>query len=326
MPDETQNSQSLIYVQRDLAGQPVRQRAKDGYFDATAMCVAASKLFGHWKTNDGTQALLEAFSTDIGIPISELIQSLRGGPNRGTWIHPKVAVSLAMWLSPQFHVKVCHWVYEEMVGAARPGGPMSREEAYAMMNKAAYEAAFECMRQFIPTITASVTADVQAMGKYLRKELSNATGSIHKHNTSYGTAKATAALLEPQFTRLHETTSRIAQIVNEAFSHQQQAERLTFTDFLRRLNCKPNPTNRHAGCKFHALARAFLKRNPSFQIECDGTGAKAHYSTRMVTAIFERDDKAQILLYQITGRNVIDHKPARTNGSESAQSDMFVKH
>jgi KilA-N domain len=323
MPDETQNSQSLIYVQRDLAGQPVRQRAKDGYFDATAMCVAASKLFGHWKTNDGTQALLEAFSADIGIPISELIQSLKGGPNRGTWIHPKVAVSLAMWLSPQFHVKVCHWVYEEMVGATRQGGPMSREEINTMMQKAVSEVVFNIMQSHVmPTISG----ELDAMAKRLRREFASASGGIHRNNPALATAQATAAVLAPQFNRVHETTSRIAQTVEAAYSHQQQVERLTFTEFLRRLNCKPNQFNKNYGCRFHAMARAFLKRNPSFQIECDGTGAKALYSTRMVTAIFEHNDRGQILFYQITGRNVIDHKPARANGSGVAQTDMFVQH
>jgi hypothetical protein len=325
MPDETPNSQSLIYVQRDLAGQPVRQRAKDGYFDATAMCNAApsKKKLNDWKRLDTTKDLLRAFETDAGIPATELIQSLKGGANQGTWIHPKVAVSLATWLSPEFHVKVCNWVYDGMVGAPRQGGPMTREELNTMMQKAVSEVVFDIMqRHLLPT----VSGELDAMAKRLRREFASASGGIHKNNPAQATAKATAAALEPQFNRVHETTSRIAQTVEAAYSHQQQVERLTFTEFLRRLNCKPTQFNKNYGCRFHAMARAFLKRNPSFQIECDGTGAKALYSTRMVTAIFEHDDKGQILFYQITGRNVIDHKPARANGSGVSQTDMFVQH
>jgi hypothetical protein len=50
----------------------------------------------------------------MGIPIDQLIEEITTGPNdqRGTWVHPRVAVSLAMWCSPTFEAAVTGWVVE----------------------------------------------------------------------------------------------------------------------------------------------------------------------------------------------------------------------
>lgn len=31
---------------------------------------------------------------------------------RGTWVHPRIAVNIAQWISPIFDVQVSGWVYE----------------------------------------------------------------------------------------------------------------------------------------------------------------------------------------------------------------------
>jgi hypothetical protein len=90
----------------------VGQSPKDGYIDATAMCRSASigPIIG---ARRGHGALPRP-STAIGIPINELIQSHRGAPETGggTWGHPRIAIHLAMWCSPQFAVQVTAWVEE----------------------------------------------------------------------------------------------------------------------------------------------------------------------------------------------------------------------
>lgn len=57
-------------------------------------------------------------SSDMGIPISELYQSVKGGNPQlqGTWVHPQVAINLAQWASPKFAVLVSKWVFEWMSG------------------------------------------------------------------------------------------------------------------------------------------------------------------------------------------------------------------
>lgn len=95
-------------------GDIIHQRAVDGYVNATAMCKAAGKLFADFVRLRTTQPFLAELSSVMGIPITELIQSVRGGnPHlQGTWVHPHVAISLAQWLSPTFAVKVSQWVWE----------------------------------------------------------------------------------------------------------------------------------------------------------------------------------------------------------------------
>lgn len=113
----------LPLVQYEMEKEVIHQRVKDGYINATAMCKAAGKLFGNYNQLQSTKDFLEALSSDIGIPISEIVQSIKGGSPelQGTWVHPQVAINLAQWLSPQFAVKVSQWVFDWMSGKV-PGG------------------------------------------------------------------------------------------------------------------------------------------------------------------------------------------------------------
>lgn len=112
---------SLALIPHKVQDSIVEQRAADGYVNATAMCKAAGKFFGHYRENDTTKAFLAALEADIGIPISKLIQVLRGANVvQGTWVHPRVAINLAQWLSPQFAVMVTKWVMDWMSGKGQP--------------------------------------------------------------------------------------------------------------------------------------------------------------------------------------------------------------
>jgi hypothetical protein len=52
--------------------------------------------------------IIDEISSDMGFPITELIQSFQGGnPTlQGTWVHPQVEIHLAQWLSPKFAVQI----------------------------------------------------------------------------------------------------------------------------------------------------------------------------------------------------------------------------
>lgn len=110
----------LKLIEHQLRGHVIQQRAKDGYINATAMCRAAERLWADYRRLRQTEAFLEAMSDDMGIPISELVQSIKGGePHlQGTWVHPDVAINLAQWLSPRFAVRVARWVREWMTSGA----------------------------------------------------------------------------------------------------------------------------------------------------------------------------------------------------------------
>lgn len=110
---------TLALIEHQIQNNVVQQRFKDGYINATAMCRVAGKQWGHYRSLNSTEAFLQELGSDIGIPITELVQSVRGGePSlQGTWVHPDVAIHLAQWLSPKFAVRVSRWVREWMTGA-----------------------------------------------------------------------------------------------------------------------------------------------------------------------------------------------------------------
>ena len=60
---------------------------------------------------------MKELSSDVGIPITELIQTIIGGiPQAQALVHPQVAINLAQWASPKFAVLVSKWVFEWMNG------------------------------------------------------------------------------------------------------------------------------------------------------------------------------------------------------------------
>lgn len=111
----------LDLIPHDYRGEIIAQRERDGYVNATAMCKAAGKLFGHYNESERTKDFIRELSADIGISITDLIQPVKGGvpEMQGTWVHPQVATHLAQWASPRFAVLVSKWVLEWMTGADR---------------------------------------------------------------------------------------------------------------------------------------------------------------------------------------------------------------
>ena len=88
---------AMKLIEHEVKGNSIHQRASDGYMNATAMCKAAGKLWGHYNESASAKAFLAALEADIGIPISDLVKSIKGGdPHlQGTWVHPQVAIHLA---------------------------------------------------------------------------------------------------------------------------------------------------------------------------------------------------------------------------------------
>lgn len=112
----------LALIAREVDGEVIHLRTKDGYINATSMCKSAGKLLADYTRLKTTQDFFDELSRDMGIPISELIQSFKGGraENQGTWVHPDIAINLAQWLSPKFAVQVSRWVREWMSGERAP--------------------------------------------------------------------------------------------------------------------------------------------------------------------------------------------------------------
>jgi hypothetical protein len=114
--------QHFDLISHKAQGATIYQRPNDGYINATAMCQASGKRWNDYGRLSTTASFLAALSSETGIPVTDLIQSLSGGDPRlqGTWVHPQVAIHLAQWCSAEFAVKVSQWVYDWMSGKGSP--------------------------------------------------------------------------------------------------------------------------------------------------------------------------------------------------------------
>ncbi|MDX2084680.1 MAG: KilA-N domain-containing protein [Candidatus Melainabacteria bacterium] len=79
-------------------------------------------MFADYQRLSAKKAYLEELSTDMGIPMSELVQVIKGGePSlQGTWVHPQVAINLGHWLNTKFAVLVSKWFFEWVSGNIQP--------------------------------------------------------------------------------------------------------------------------------------------------------------------------------------------------------------
>jgi len=112
-------------------------RESDGYINVTNLCKAGGRLFSTWRRKTTTEEFLKILEEDIKseyqkdmlaqlctdvltnteIYILELIKIETSGlnENRGTWVHPKVAINIAQWISPKFDVQVTIWVHQLLI-------------------------------------------------------------------------------------------------------------------------------------------------------------------------------------------------------------------
>ena len=81
-----------------------------GYLNATQIAKHFGKRPNDYLLLEQTQnyisALIEHFSTTrkIVVQYNQIVIVQNGGNNRGTWLHPKLAIHFARWLDPKFAV------------------------------------------------------------------------------------------------------------------------------------------------------------------------------------------------------------------------------
>lgn len=84
-------------------GQPVRFNS-DGWINATEIATREGRRLDKWLGTQETQAYIAALARHLNTPKKgDLIRGKRGRGG-GTWLHPKLAVAFARWISPDFAV------------------------------------------------------------------------------------------------------------------------------------------------------------------------------------------------------------------------------
>jgi len=112
----------------NLSGISVSQRVTDGYINATALTAAHKQATGQrkdvadWLRNKRVRQSLEHLSLAARIPVIDLYQVFQGSPELGggTWLHPKLSVRFAIWLSDDFGYQIESWVEDWMLNAKAP--------------------------------------------------------------------------------------------------------------------------------------------------------------------------------------------------------------
>lgn len=114
-------------VRHEYNGSMSPQRKEDGYVCLTDMAKATGKKVAHYFELKSTNAYLEGLSTDIGITISALVETTKGGDqltDQGTWAHPEIAIDFAKWWSVPFRIwanrTLRHVIEEQSVSAPEP--------------------------------------------------------------------------------------------------------------------------------------------------------------------------------------------------------------
>lgn len=131
----------------DYEGQAVRFNA-DGWLHATEIAEHFGKRPNDWLNLPSTIEYLEALNrrTVTGSSGNAWCATKRGGKNQGTWLHPKLAVAYARWLSVDFAVWCDEQVDALLRGESKPWASARREAAIG--HKAVCDAiAFNCEAQ-----------------------------------------------------------------------------------------------------------------------------------------------------------------------------------
>lgn len=121
-----------IIVNSIYSRSTVRQRTKDGYFNATDLIKVYSTVTGNrkdisdflkLKSTQEFSAIITEKESDTRIVVSDdnqsvtkpIIEAKKGGKEQGTWMHPYMFIDFAMWLSPEFKYNTIQWVNDNLI-------------------------------------------------------------------------------------------------------------------------------------------------------------------------------------------------------------------
>ena len=110
---------------REFAGQTIRQQHITGMFSANDMAnLFPGKNLQDWKDKQTTREFILTIMGRENITEEQVIweSGKKRGDIRGTWLHPYLAIDLAMWLSPDFKYDVIKWVYDQLCESRNAAG------------------------------------------------------------------------------------------------------------------------------------------------------------------------------------------------------------
>lgn len=126
---------------RQMGEFSVKQRTKDGFFNATELLKQWNRVSGMKKevtkfldlgsTSELVKIIMER--EDLHTQDSTYVKSRASrGDNAGTWMHPVLFIDFAMWINPSFKYDVIKFVYDDMIRYSNLAGDSYKELASAI--------------------------------------------------------------------------------------------------------------------------------------------------------------------------------------------------
>lgn len=149
--EDKKNEENIEITSNEITLNEITVFAReDGYINATLLYKAGKKKFNNWYRMERTNQFIDKLSSVTRISVAELISIVQGGDAKlqGTWVHPRVAVNIAQWISPDFDVKVSGWVYQLAVtGNVQIGNEKTDKQLIEEQNKLLKEQALKIKNQ-----------------------------------------------------------------------------------------------------------------------------------------------------------------------------------
>lgn len=136
-----------VFMKRPLMGEDVRQSSKTSFISANdivkagnrwrAMNGLSSFTLQTWMNNLATKEFVNELTANFG----EVVQTRRGA-NGGTWMHPYLAIDLALAISPKLKIEVYSWLYDELLKYRNHSGNSYQRMTGALFQKTASKSTF----------------------------------------------------------------------------------------------------------------------------------------------------------------------------------------
>ena len=163
--------------------------SKDGYVNVTKLCKAGGKEYKHWKANKESEAVIKAIERSVGIPTDLIIRDIRTGKNesRGTFVHRRLALIIAQWISADFAVQVAAWTEELLLfGSVILGNEKSSEELDNKFQERIIELTEE--KEILKQVLENKDQDIKTLKTDLlqeQKDVINTKKSLMKTQTKF---------------------------------------------------------------------------------------------------------------------------------------------
>lgn len=154
-----------MLVLLDYQGSPIQLEEQNGQImaNATLMCNAFGKTPNDWQRNDQTKRYIDAMVKTHICALESCCETRHGGNNPGTWIHQKLILNLARWLSPEFEI----WCDDRLAELLRTGRTELAGRGELPMHLANNVARLSVSNRDIADSVCTMARDMATMNAYV---------------------------------------------------------------------------------------------------------------------------------------------------------------